>query len=125
MGKLPFVLLSALFLMVVSCSTAGRQFDSEMIKQNIKLGKSNKEDVLRICGEPLTKNSNIKEGTEIWHYAYVDKKMTGTGVLAHVAGVGSEWKSETTVMDVFLKDGIVVDLKLESSSSTKMSFSPQ
>ena len=112
------ILFLAMFLM--SCATHGRKCDIDVLKQHIKMESSKKEDILKICGDPLTKDDNVKQGTEVWHYAYVEKNITGLGVVAHVAGVGSEWESRKTMLDVYFKNNAVVDIKTESSNQTNM-----
>jgi hypothetical protein len=119
--RLGILLLMGLF--VLSCSSAGIKIDMQAIKDNIRIGESTQADVLRVCGEPLSKNNDVRNEAEIWHYAYVDKNITGTGVFTHVIGVGEEWKSNTTVVDIFFKEGIVVDIKSESSSIKKFNYS--
>ena len=112
------VLVLSIFLM--SCATHGRKCEIDVLKNHIKMESSKKEDILKICGEPLTKDDNIKQGTEVWHYAYVEKNITGLGVVAHVAGVGSEWESNKTVLDVYFKNDLVVDIKTESSNQSTL-----
>jgi len=116
------LLLCGLLLIVSSCLKVGNQFDSEMVKQNIKMGQSTKEDVLRVCGEPSVKYTGAQNDIEIWRYSYVDKKITPTGVLTNALGIGTEWKSESTVIEVYFKGNFVVDLKIESAQSQKLNY---
>ncbi|PKN86094.1 MAG: hypothetical protein CVU51_07700 [Deltaproteobacteria bacterium HGW-Deltaproteobacteria-1] len=81
-----FTIILFLSMFSMSCATHGRRCEIDVLKMNIKMESSKKEDILKICGEPLTKDDNIKQGTEVWHYAYVEKNITGLGVVAHVAG---------------------------------------
>lgn len=111
-----------LLLIVSSCLKAGNQFDYEMVRQNVKMGQSTKEDVLRVCGEPSVKYTGAQNDIEIWRYSYVDKQVTPTGVLTHAFGIGTEWKSESTVMEVYFKGNLVIDLKIENSKSQKLNY---
>jgi hypothetical protein len=122
MRKVYMILAATLFMGLLSCSTAGNNFNADLIKKEISLGLSTKEDVVRTCGEPLSKNNEAAEGLEVWHYAYVDKKMTGTGIITHTVGVGDEWKSTTTVMDIYFRNDIVVDYRLENSQLKRMNY---
>jgi outer membrane protein assembly factor BamE (lipoprotein component of BamABCDE complex) len=118
--KLYYIAVLSIVLMLVSCSSTGNHIDLDMVKQNIKIGESKKDDVLKVCGEPLIKDADMKNDTEMWHYARVEKNVTGLGVLTHVVGFGSETKSDKTVLDVYFSKGVVVDMKIESASTTKM-----
>ncbi|MBA4349598.1 MAG: hypothetical protein C0415_06400 [Thermodesulfovibrio sp.] len=116
------LLLCVLLLIVSSCLKAGNQIDSEMVRQNIKMGQSTKEDVLRVCGEPSVKYTGAQNDVEIWRYSHVDKKITPAGVLTNILGIGTEWKSESTVVEVYFKGNFVVDLKIETSQSQKLNY---
>lgn len=115
--RLSIIIVLSIF--ILSCATVGKRIDVEAVKQNIIIGKSTKEDVLQICGEPPDTDYDSKNETEIWKYAYVEKTMTGTGVLTSVVGI-SEWKSETTMVDIYFKKNVVSDIKCQTSSRTKM-----
>ena len=91
-----------------------------MVKQQVKIGESKKEDVLAVCGEPLYKDCDTKSDTEMWHYAFVKKNVTAFGVFTHCLGIGTETKSNKEVLDVYFKGRSVVDLVTESASTTKM-----
>ena len=116
------ILFLIIFVIVITmaCATVGRKFDVEVAKQNIKIGKSSTDDVLRICGEPLSKKT--ESNLEIWHYSYVEKNVTGLGVFTHCLGIGTEWKSQRQLMNVFFKNGIVTDIKTDSAEDTKMHY---
>jgi hypothetical protein len=118
--KLPVIILLSIF--VLSCATSGRRIDAEAVKQNIIIGKSTKADVIQICGEPSDTEFDAKNEIEVWKYAYVDKSITGAGVAAKVVGIGSEWKSETTMIDIYFKKNVVSDIKCQTSSKTKMHY---
>lgn len=118
--RLPIIIV--LFIFILSCATSGKRVDAEAVKQNVMIGKSTKEDVLRICGEPADTEYDAKSETEIWKYAYVEKTITGAGVAAKIVGIGSEWKSETTMVDIFFKKNVVSDIKCQTSSKTKMHY---
>ncbi len=111
-----------LSLLVLSCATAGKRIDAEAVKQNITVGKSTKEDVLRVCGEPMETEYDAKNQIEIWQYAHMEKNITGTGVVTHAVGIGAEWKTETTMIDIYFKNNVVYDVKTRTSSKTKMHY---
>mgnify|MGYP001596573617 CR=1 FL=1 len=106
-------------LLLLSCATAGKQIDMSAMLDKIKLNESTKEDVLKLFGEPLLKNFDVKNETEFWHYAHVRKNITGAGIITHTLGIGSEWQTNTEVVDFYFQKGIVVDIKSESSDTTK------
>jgi hypothetical protein len=118
--RLPIVIVLSIF--ILSCATAGKRIDVEAVKQNIIIGKSTKEDVMRVCGEPIDTEYDAKNEIEIWRYAYMDKSITGAGVFTSLVGVGSEWKSETTMVDIHFKKNVVCDIKCQTSSKTKMHY---
>lgn len=118
--RLPIIILLSIF--VLSCATSGKRIDAEAVKQNIIIGKSTKVDVMRVCGEPMDTEYDAKNEVEIWKYAYVDKSITGAGVLTHAVGIGSEWKSETTMVDIYFKKNVVYDIKCRTSTKTKMHY---
>lgn len=120
MKKVIAVLLFSLLLM--ACATAGRKVDVDAMRANIKLGETTKAKVLQICGEPEASEYDAIKETEVLHYIYIEKNITGVGVVAHVAGIGEEWESKKTLVDVFIKKGIVIDMKTESASSVKMHY---
>ncbi len=113
------VLICVLFL--AACST-GKKLDAGLIKDNIVVGQSTRDDVLQICGEPLGIRNSADNKKEIWHYAYVKKNVTGLGVLTHVIGVGTEVKSHKVVCDFTIQDGIVVDYDMQEGNIKKMNF---
>jgi hypothetical protein len=115
MKRIVIILLSVSFAVTMSCATAGKSFNMEEAKRNIRMGETTKEQVLVMCGEPLSKGSDLSNEKEIWHYARVEKNITSFGVFTHMVGVGDEWKSNASTMDVSFKNGVVVDLKCESS----------
>ena len=117
--RLPIIIVLSIF--ILSCATSGKRVDVEAVKQNVMIGKSTKEDVQRICGEPADTEYDAKSETEIWKYAYVEKTMTGAGVLTSVVGI-SEWKSETTMVDIYFKKNVVSDIKCQTSSKTKVHY---
>jgi hypothetical protein len=115
-------IIIVLFIFILSCATAGKRIDVEAVKQNIIIGKSTKEDVMRICGDPIDTEYDAKNEIEIWKYAYMEKSITGAGVAAKMVGIGSEWKSETTMVDIYFKKNVVYDIKCQTSSKTKMHY---
>jgi len=117
--RLPIIIVLSIF--ILSCATVGKRIDVEAVKQNIIIGKSTKEDVRQICGEPMDTENDTKNGIEIWKYAHIDKSMTGTGVLTSVVGI-SEWKTETTMVDIYFKKNVVSDIKCQTSSKTKVHY---
>jgi len=106
----------------MSCASAGKRFNMEEAQQNIKMGETTKKQVLAMCGEPLSRGFDMGNEKEMWHYAYVEKNITGFGVFTHAVGVGDEWKSNASIMDVYFKSGVVVDLKCESSNIKKFNL---
>jgi len=117
--RLPIIIVLSIF--ILSCATVGKRIDVEAVKQNIIIGKSTKEDVRQICGEPMDTENDTKNGIEIWKYAHIDKSMTGTGVLTSVVGI-SEWKTETTMVDIYFKKNVVSDIKCQTSSKTRVHY---
>lgn len=114
-------LLLIVFLMLAGCTT-GKKLDARMIKDNIVVGQSTREDVLQTCGEPLGIRNSADRKKEIWHYAYVKKNVTGLGVLTNVVGIGTEVKSHKVVCVFVIEDGIVVDYQLQEGNIKKMNF---
>jgi outer membrane protein assembly factor BamE (lipoprotein component of BamABCDE complex) len=114
------VAVSLLICFICSCTTAGRQIDAEQVRQNIVADKSTRNDVLRVCGEPLSIESGLKSGNETWHYAYIQKNVTPLGLLTNRLGVGTEWKSDRTVVDVYLENNIVKDVKIDTGTTIRM-----
>jgi hypothetical protein len=51
-----------------------------------------------------------------------EKNITGTGVHTQAVGIGAEWKSETTMVDIFFKNNVVYDIKSRTSSKTKVHY---
>lgn len=117
--RLPIIIV--LFIFILSCATVGKRIDVEAVKKNIIIGKSTKEDVIQVCGEPLDTENDARNGIEIWKYAHIDKSMTGTGVLTSVVGI-SEWKTETTMVDIYFKNNVVSDIKCQTSTKTKRHY---
>jgi hypothetical protein len=117
--RIPIIIV--LFIFILSCATSGKRIDVEAVKQNIIIGKSTKEDVRQICGEPMDTEYDPRNETETWKYAYIDKSMTGTGVLTSVVGI-SEWKTESTLVDIYFKKNVVFDIKCQTSSKTKVHY---
>jgi hypothetical protein len=122
MRRVYSILLAILLIVQLSCATAGKNFNVTMVQEKISIGKSTKGDVVQICGEPLSKNAEAAEGFEVWHYAYVDKNMTAAGILTMTLGVGQEWKSKTTVMDVYFRDNVVVDYRIDDSQVQRLNY---
>jgi len=121
-NRLLVIVISLLAIINFSCATAGRQIDSEQVKQNIKIATSTKDDVVRVCGEPLSKNYDAGTDTEVWHYAYIEKNVTPLGVLTHELGIGTEWKCNKTVVDVYLQKSVVTDLKIDTGTTVKLNY---
>jgi hypothetical protein len=104
--------------LLLSCASAGREIDTSALQDKIKLNESTKEDVLKLFGEPLFKNVDQKDGTEMWHYASVKKNITATGILANRLGIGSEWRTNTQVVDFYFQKGILVNITDNNSDTT-------
>jgi len=119
-NRLSVILISLLAIISFSCTTAGRQIDAEQVKQNIQIAKSTTDDVLRVCGEPLSKTYDAGTDIEVWHYAYIQKTVTPLGVLTHELGVGTEWKSDRTVVDVYLHKSVVTDLQIDTGTTVRL-----
>jgi len=115
MKKLFVVLLLA--LLSCSCATAGKEINLAVIRDNIRVNRSTQKDVTTLLGEPLSKSFDAENEREIWHYAYVRKKITGAGLVEHTFGIGSEWKTKESVVDFYFKKGVVVEIKSESSNT--------
>ncbi len=108
------------FFLVAGCSSAGRQFDPARFSSSIEKGKSTKKDVIEICGQPLSTRFDSTSGVETWHYAAVNKHVTGTGVVTNLIGIGTEWQSDTMLLDVQFKGDTVEEYQMETSSRTQM-----
>lgn len=122
MKKLRVVFLAIQLMVLLSCATAGKSFNADMVKEKIVIGASTKGEVVQLCGDPLSKNAEAAEGLEVWHYAYVDKNITGAGIITSSIGMGQEWKSKTIVMDIYFKNDIVVDYRLENSQVQRFNY---
>jgi len=109
-------------LLNAGCSTAGKKCDVVALQENIKFGESSKDIVLSICGQPISKDHDIKGGYEVWHYAYIYKNVTPLGVLTNRIGIGTEVKSNKEMVDVFIKNDKVTDIKSESAETTNMHY---
>ena len=120
MKKAAVIFLMSFLLM--SCASAGRKIDVDALRANIKLGETTKAQVLQICGEPESSEYDAKKDTETLHYIYIEKSMTGAGVITHVLVNADEWESKRTIVDVFVSKGIVVDMKTDVASSVKMHY---
>jgi hypothetical protein len=114
-GIIAILIFSLLFL---SCASAGKQIDTSLLRDKIKLNESTKEDILTLFGEPLFKNVNQKDDTEMWHYASVKKNITATGILANRLGIGSEWRTNTQIIDFYFQKGIVINITDDNSDTT-------
>ena len=108
-------------VLLLSCASYGREINAEAIRQNLKIGESTKGDVLTVAGEPLSKDFDTS-GDEVWHYLHITKNVTPLGVISNQVGIGTEWKSNKTVVDVFFKADRVSDVRIETGSSTKMNL---
>ncbi len=108
-------------LLLAGCAT-GKKLDARIIKDNIVVGTSTKEDVLRTCGEPLGIRNSADNKKEIWHYAYVTKNVTGLGVVTNLAGIGTEVRSHKVVCDFIIENDVVVDYELQEGNIKKMNF---
>lgn len=106
---------------VAACST-GRKIDVNMVKKEIQINQSTAEDVLRICGEPQSRRSGASKQSEIWHYAYLKKNVTGFGVFTHVVGIGTETRSKRCILDIMFEEDVVVDYKINQGSMKSMHF---
>lgn len=120
MKNIVVILISSLLLL--SCASAGKKIELGMVHNTIKLNESTKDDVIQLLGEPLSRNFDAKNETEIWHYAYVKKNITGAGLLGHIVGIGAEWKTKTEVADFYFRDGIVIDIKSNSSDTKRFNL---
>ena len=117
MKSIVVILISSLLLL--SCASAGKKIDLGKVYDQIKLNESTKEDVIKLLGEPLSKSFDVKNETEIWHYAHVSKNITGAGLISHTLGIGSEWQTNTEVANFYFRKGIVIDINSESSDTKK------
>ncbi|NOY53443.1 MAG: hypothetical protein GXP58_07475 [Deltaproteobacteria bacterium] len=106
-------------LLFCACATAGKEIDLTTVHDKISVNQSTKEDVRALFGEPLSKSFDAENESEIWHYAYVKKNITGAGLIEHTFRIGSEWKTKTSVVDFYFRKGVVVDIKSESSQTKK------
>jgi hypothetical protein len=122
MRGVALIALLLVVLITLSCATAGREIDAEQVRQHIVLDKSTKADVLNVCGEPLSAEYDSLAKTEVLHYAYIKKNVTPLGIVTNRIGIGTEWKSDKTVVDFFLKEGIVRDMKIETGSNTTFNY---
>jgi hypothetical protein len=115
---LRLIAIAAFLIFLVSCTTSGRRCDIAALRQNIKFGESTRSDVLKVCGEPITSELDVKGDYEVLHYAFIYKRVTPLGALTNRLGAGTEITSDKEVVDVFLKEGKVVDVKSETASNT-------
>ncbi|MDY6830922.1 MAG: hypothetical protein SWC96_03635 [Thermodesulfobacteriota bacterium] len=115
-------LFITIFLLAFLGCTVGVKLDPDIIRQEILKGTSTKNDVLAICGQPQGKRMSADNQKEVWHYAYVKKGVTGRGVVAHIARVGTEMKSHKVVLDVEFQDNIVSNYTLEEGNTTKFNY---
>jgi hypothetical protein len=116
------LLCTFLFLILTFGCTQGTRIDLNTIHNDLSLGKTTKEDILRMCGEPLEKRISADQQAEVWHYAYVNKKVTGKGVLSHIVGIGIETKSNRIVFQPKFKGDILIDYDLEEGSTTHFGY---
>jgi len=114
--------LLTILAFIVACATAGKKIDVDAIKNNVKLGVTTKAQLLQLCGEPVTAEYDAKNEMDIMHYAYIEKNITGAGVITHIVGIGDEWESKRTLVDIFIKNGIVIDMKIDTASSVKLHY---
>lgn len=77
---------------------------------------------MRVCGPPRGKMLASGDAREVWHYVYLKKQVTGLGVLAHVANVGTETESEQVILDVTLEKDVVIDYKVSEGNMKSMHF---
>ncbi len=73
----PFLILGALFLCLswtIGCGTVGTDFDIEKA-QSIENGKTTKEDIAQMFGEPF--KTGIQNGHPIWIYERNKYKVIG------------------------------------------------
>lgn len=115
-----FLCVVLMVLTTAACATVGRKFDMDAARKYIVIGESTKMEVLQICGDPISRESQGE--TEIWHYSCVEKNVTGIGVCTNIFGVGTQWRTAKQRMDVYFTDDVVSDLKTESSEDTKVHY---
>ena len=105
------VLLIALLLVATSlsgCATGGysigRDFNSAAVSQIVK-GKTTKDDVVRMFGEPFSKQV-ASENEEKWMYVYDAGVVKAQSyVFTTVAQVTGQKKT----LDILLRNGIVIN----------------
>lgn len=119
MRKLSYLGLVFYLLILFSCASAGKKIDMEAVQKKIIIGESTKEDVLGLCGEPLSKQYDSKNKSEVWHYAHVQKNVTWLGVITHIFIRIDEWKSETKILDVYFEKDVVVDMNFDNRNTKK------
>lgn len=116
---------SSIFLAVVTalflagCASSGnvvlKDETSKTVAQKIKKGKSTKDDVRGVYGDPYT-TSFTDSGNEIWKYEFVKAHMTASSFIPVVSMFksGSEGnKKELVVM--FDSRGIVKNFSMSTS----------
>lgn len=116
------IIICILVCFQFACSTAGKRCNAIALQENVKFNESNRDVVLSICGQPISKDHDIKGGYEVWHYAYIYKNVTPLGVLTNRLGVGTEIQSKKEIVDVFFKNDKVADIKTESGETTNMHY---
>lgn len=119
MKWLSFFLSFTFLIVAMACATVGRNFDLDAARFNLHKGGT-KEQVLQTCGEPLSKQSY--GDIEMWRYVYIEKNVTGAGVIAKFFGVGTEWRSKRQVMEVYFKDDVIEEIRTDSGEDTKMHY---
>jgi hypothetical protein len=64
-------------MVLASCSTAGRKYDTTAADR-IVVDQTTDREVLSMLGEPLSENT-LTNGVKIYHYAYGKKCFSGFG----------------------------------------------
>src|SRR5208283_2423424 len=98
MKKIALLFILSSLILIMACASFGKQFDVGAAKQSLKIGQSTKEDVLHICGEPLSKQSS--NDLEVWSYAFIEKNITPLGYITRFFVGGTEWETQTQKMDI-------------------------
>lgn len=109
--------LSVLFFFI-SCAAIEKKCDVESAKKNIKIGQSTRENVLQMCGEPISKKS-LNE-VDIWHYSYREKNAMSLDAIADAVGMGPGKKRTRQRMDIYFKGGVAIELRTDSGEDGKI-----
>ncbi len=99
------ILLSILFLtgcVYSGAYTVGKNFDSEQVR-NIKKNETTKADLIRILGEPFSKDT-LDANQEKWIYTYTEGEASAQAFTMKTTSTGTR-----KTLDIILKDDTVVN----------------